>query len=241
MINQNIINARVIAAILAAASLVHGAERSDVPAKHKYVAEVAKLAALPVPAAGGILMVGSSIFRKWDSCAQDLAPLPVTNRGFGGSQTEDQLYFFDKIVPSSRAALVVWYCGSNDINAKKTPDSILQRTKEWIGRTQASLPGVHILLVSVIRAPQKRDLGYSPQVAEVNKGLLALASGQPGLSYLDVNPVLETPAGEPVMECYVADKLHLTPEGYHRMVAVLRPIIDRNWKTPSEQTAPHDP
>ena len=76
--------------------------------------------------------------RQMAKVAIDLAPLPVTNRGFGGSKTEDQLFFFDQIVPSSRASLVIWYCGSNDINATKTPDSILQNTKEWIGEDLAS-------------------------------------------------------------------------------------------------------
>jgi hypothetical protein len=222
--------AAFLTAILVAGCAVHGAEPSRPSAKHKYTAEVAKLAAAPAPTPGGVLMVGSSIFRKWESCAQDLAPLPVFNRAFGGSRTEDQLFFFDQIVPSSRAGLVVWYCGSNDVNAKGTPQAIVENTKEWLGRTRAALPQAHILLVSVIRAPQKRQAGRLAQVDAVNQGLLQLASSVPDVAYADVNPALETPAGEPVAECYVADKLHLTPEGYHRMTSVLRPVIEKNWK-----------
>lgn len=176
-------------------------------------------------------MVGSSIFRKWESCVRDLAPLPVVNRAFGGSQTGDQLFFFDKIVPSSRAAVVVWYCGSNDVNGKASPKTILQNAKEWIGRTRAALPQVRIVLVSVIRAPQKRKAGLLATVDEVNKGLVQLAGSVADVAYIDVNPALETTAGEPVAECYVSDKLHLSPEGYRRMTSVLRPVIERNWKT----------
>ncbi|NQX00803.1 hypothetical protein HQ447_09090, partial [bacterium] len=163
----------------------------------KYHDEVAKLAAAPAPASGGILMVGSSIFRKWVSCARDLAPLPVTNRGFGGSQTRDQLLFFDQIVPSAHASVVVWYCGSNDVNARKSPEAILQNTKEWISRTRSALPQARILLVSVIRAPQKREDGKLPQVDAVNQGLLALSESLKGVDYIDVNPALETAAGAP--------------------------------------------
>ena len=210
-------------------------------AEHKYTADVAKLAAAPAPVIDGILMVGSSIFRKWESCAQDLAPLPVTNRGFGGSKTEDQLFFFDQIVPSSRAALVVWYCGSNDLNAKKTPESILNNTKEWIGRTQASLPQARILIVSVIRSPQKREAGRLAQVDETNKALLQLAGSFPGVAFVDVNPSLETASGEPVVECYVSDKLHLTPDGYRRMTSVLRPMIEKNWKASPPSQSPANP
>jgi hypothetical protein len=206
----------------------HGAE-------HRFTKDVAQLAAAPAPAPGGILLVGSSIFRKWTTCTNDLAPLPVVNRAFGGSETPDQLFFFDQIVPSSRASLVVWYCGSNDVNDKTASAKILQNTAEWIHRTQAALPQVRILLVSVIRAPQKRDAGSLAQVDEVNRDLVKLAHALPGVTYADVNPAMETPTGEPVMECYVQDKLHLTPEGYRRMNSVLRPAIEKEWKSATAQ------
>jgi lysophospholipase L1-like esterase len=213
-------------------------EASPSATPHKYSAEVAKFAEAPAPAPGGVLMVGSSIFRKWTNAAADLAPLPVTNRAFGGSRTADQLFFFDQVVPSSRATLVVWYCGSNDINGKETPGSILQRTKEWIAWTQGALPKARILLVSVIRAPQKREAGYLALVDEVNKGLLGLASSIPGVSYVDVNPPLETLGGDPRMECYVPDKLHMTPEGYRAMSSVMLPVMNREWKASSDTRNP---
>jgi hypothetical protein len=199
-------------------------------AEHRFAKDVAQLAAAPAPAPGGILMVGSSIFRKWTTCTNDLAPLPVVNRAFGGSETPDQLFFFDQIVPSSHASLVVWYCGSNDVNDKTASAKILQNTADWIQRTQTALPQVRILLVSVIRAPQKRDAGLLAQVDEVNHGLVKLAGSLPNVAYADVNPSLESPTGESVMECYVQDKLHLTPEGYRRMTSVLRPVIEKEWK-----------
>lgn len=227
------LKAAFLAAILIAGCAVHGAEPGRSSGEHKYAAEVDRLAAAPAPAPGGILMVGSSIFRKWESCARDLAPLPVVNRAFGGSRTEDQLFFFDRIVPSSRAGLVVWYCGSNDVNAKVTPQAIVQNTREWIGRTRAALPKARILLVSVIRAPQKRKAGLLGEVDEANKGLRQLAGSLPDVAYADVNPAMETPAGEPVAECYVEDQLHLTMEGYRRMTSVLRPVIEKSWKAPA--------
>ena len=234
------LKAAFLAAILVAGSIVHGAEPGRPSAEHKYAAEVARLAAAPASAPGGVLMVGSSIFRKWESCARDLAPLPVVNRAFGGSRTEDQLFFFDQIVPASRAGLVVWYCGSNDVNAKVKPKTIVQNSKQWIGRTRAALPQARILLVSVIRAPQKRQAGLLGQVDEVNKGLRQLADSLPDVAYADVNPAMETPAGEPVAKCYVEDQLHLTMEGYRRMTSVLRPLIEKNWKA-SPAPSSHNP
>lgn len=222
--------AATFTAVMVASVLFCAAETSTLPKKQKYVADVAKLAAAPAPAPGGILLVGSSIFRKWASYVEDFAPLPVTNRGFGGSRTADQLFFFDQIVPSSNASIVVWYCGSNDVNGKKPTEEIIKNTKEWIKRAQEALPQARILLVSVIRAPQKREEGKLPPVDEVNKGLLALAGSIKGVTYADVNPAMETPAGEAVSECYLSDKLHLTAEGYRRIASVLKPMIEKNWQ-----------
>ncbi len=224
----------LVAILIATVALTHGAEvKSTTTTTNKYASEVTKLAAAPAPAPGGILMVGSSIFRKWTNCVEMLAPLPVRNNAFGGSQTKDQLFYFDQIVPASHAALVVWYCGSNDVNGKKTPEFILNNTKEWVEKTRAALPGVRIMLVSVIRAPQKRRDGYLATVDAANQELSKLAASVPNVTYVDVNPSLEDAKGEPVMECYVTDKLHLTQEGYRRMTTVLKPVLEKEWKAPT--------
>jgi lysophospholipase L1-like esterase len=188
------------------------------------------LAAAPAPAPGGILLVGSSIFGRWQSCTNDLAPLPVLNRAFGGSVTGDQLFFFDQIVPSSRAAVVVWYCGSNDVYSRQTAAGIVKNTEKWVQRTRVALPQAHILLVSVMRAPQKREVGLLAKVDAINKGLLQLTTSIPNVTYVDVNPAVETPDGEPVIACYIEDKTHLTPEGYRRMASVLRPLLEKELK-----------
>lgn len=48
-----------------------------------------------------------------------------------------------------------------------------------------------------------------------------------------MNPLLETADSEPVIECYVSDKLHLKAEGYRRITSVLKPVLTENWKPSS--------
>ena len=53
------------------------------------------------PAACQVLFVGSSSIVKWkDSLAADMAPMPVINRGFGGSHIEYVNRWFDAIGPA---------------------------------------------------------------------------------------------------------------------------------------------
>ena len=197
---------------------------------NKYTAEVAKFALQPVPAPGGVLLVGSSNFRKWTNAVTDLAPLPVTNRAFGGSQTSHQLMFFDQVVPPCRPGLVVWYCGSNDIKGKKDATSILERTEEWISRVKQMDSAAAVLLVSVIRAPQKHRDGQVAVVDAVNRGYEEIARSKEGVFYVDVNPALQSPTGESRAELYISDGLHLNGEGYHQMTPLLKPAIEKHWK-----------
>ena len=197
---------------------------------NKYTAEVAKFALQPVPAPGGVLLVGSSNFRKWTNAVTDLAPLPVTNRAFGGSQTSHQLMFFDQVVPPCRPGLVVWYCGSNDIKGKKDATSILERTEEWISRVKQMDSAAAVLLVSVIRAPQKHRDGQVAVVDAVNRGYEEITRSKGGVFYVDVNPALQSPTGESRAGLYVEDGLHLNAEGYRQMTTLLKPAIEKHWK-----------
>ena len=198
--------------------------------RSKFAGEVEKFSTMPSPEPGGILLVGSSIFKRWTNAVSDLAPLPVTNRAFGGSQTSHQLTFFDQVVPPCRPALIVWYCGSNDIKGKRDAASILGRTEEWINRVKQMDPTTGVLLVSVIRAPQKHRDGQVAVVDAVNRGYEEIARSKEGVFFVDVNPALQSTTGEPKAELYVQDGLHLNGEGYHQMTTLLKPAIEKYWK-----------
>lgn len=199
-------------------------------ATNKFSEEVGRFASMPIPAPGGVLLVGSSTFKRWTNSVQDLSPLPVTNRAFGGSQTSHQLMFFEQVVPPCRPQLIVWYCGSNDIKGKKDPHSVLQRTEEWLDKVMKYDSSIQVLLVSIHRCPQKRRDAQIEGVDAVNQGYQKLAQKRAGVFYVDVNPALQNSAGESRGELYVEDGLHLNVEGYHQMTALLKPAIEKYWK-----------
>ena len=197
---------------------------------NKFSAEVGRFASLPTPVPGGVLLVGSSTFKRWTNAIQDLAPLPVTNRAFGGSQTSHQLIFFDQVVSPCHPKLIVWYCGSNDIKGKKEPQSVLQRTEEWLDMVMKYDSSIQVLLVSIHRCPQKRRDGQIEGVDSVNQGYQQLSQKRAGVFYVDVNPALQNSAGESRGDLYVDDGLHLNVEGYRQMTTLLRPAIEKLWK-----------
>src|SRR5215467_611994 len=85
------------------------------------------------PAPCQVLFVGSSSIVKWkETLATDMAPMPVINRGFGGSHIEYVNRWFDQIVAPYHPRAIVFYAGENDIDAGKSGEgrSRLRRVHE---------------------------------------------------------------------------------------------------------------
>ena len=51
---------------------------------------------------------------------------------------------------------VVYYCGSNDVNARQTAADVVARIRDFHERLERALPSTRMFFVSVIRAPDKR-------------------------------------------------------------------------------------
>ena len=132
------------------------------------------------PVKGGILFVGSSIFRHWKEVANQMAPLPVLNRAFGGSRTADQLARFDQLVPVYEPKVVVYYCGSNDLNAKPAdaPEEIFARFRIFSERVQARDPATRLIYVTATRSPDR--VARWEQVDHYNALARAYCAATPG-------------------------------------------------------------
>jgi hypothetical protein len=173
------------------------------------------------------VFVGSSIFRLWTSVAEDMAPLPGYNRGFGGSETPDVLYYMDRIVVPYRPRFVVYYCGSNDVSSGSSAAEITARIRQFHERLQRDLPGTRLFFVSVIRAPQKRNRWAT--VDSVNAQVRQYVATAKNIEFIDVNPILLDARGEVQGALYLPDSLHYKPEAYTLFTSVVKPVLQRAW------------
>jgi lysophospholipase L1-like esterase len=180
------------------------------------------------PPQNAILFVGSSIFRLWKNLPEQMAPLPVFNRAFGGSQTHEILAYMDKIVLPYKPKMIVYYCGSNDINANVPPQSIAGNFKEFVARVQQQLPKTRIFYVTINRAPQKMDKWS--QVDEANALIKTYCAKNKRLGFIDVNPALFDASGKPRMDLYLPDQLHFKEPAYTDFTAIIKPVLAKAWK-----------
>jgi lysophospholipase L1-like esterase len=180
------------------------------------------------PPTGSILFVGSSIFRLWKGLTEQMSPLPVFNRAFGGSRTHEILAYTDRIVLPYQPRVIVYYCGSNDINASVPPGRIAGNFGEFVDRVRLELPETRIIFVSINKAPQKKEKWA--EVDEANRLVKEYCARHKGLRYVDVNPVLFDRNGQPRTELYLPDNLHFRDPAYTELAKIIKPAVASAWK-----------
>jgi lysophospholipase L1-like esterase len=179
------------------------------------------------PPKGAILFIGSSIFRNWKDLKSQMAPLPVFNRAFGGSRTWEVLDRMNQVVLPYEPRIIVYYCGSNDVNAGEAAEPIFTRFREFVARVHERLPATRIFYVSINRAPQKRDRW---DIVDAANGLVReYCATDQRLRFIDVNPVLFDAEGNPRLELYLPDQLHFRAPAYEEFTRVVKPVVAEAW------------
>jgi lysophospholipase L1-like esterase len=175
------------------------------------------------PPTNAILFLGSSSIRKWTTLAQDFPGHKVINRGFGGSQVSDSVYYFDRIVLPYKPKMIVFYAGSNDINAGKTPETVVNDFKAFMQKVESALPGTKVAFISINTSPSRwKDV---EKVKQANQEIAGLTAKDDKLVFIDTFPALLDSAGKPRPELYVFDRLHLSAKGYAIWTSIIAPYL----------------
>lgn len=178
---------------------------------------------------GEILFYGSSSWRIWKDIKTDLAPLPVINRGFGGSTIPELIHYAERVVFPHEPKLLVIYGGENDLSGKKykSAEQMFDSYRQFVSLVQNRLPKTKICFVSMKLSPSRRQ--HWETVKKGNAMIKSFSTGK-RLSYIDINPVLFNANGTVKSELYTKDSLHLNPQGYHEYAKVLKPFLQKKYK-----------
>lgn len=176
------------------------------------------------PPKGAIVGVGSSSMRGWHSTIkEDLHPLTIVPRGFGGSNFNDLLHYMDRIVLSYRPRAILVYEGDNDSQLGIAPERIAQLAKVFADRVHAELPDCRIYFLSI--KPSIRRWNIWPQMQEANRLLEAMCAEDPRLTYIDIATPMLDDEGQPKEDIFMDDKLHLVRSGYIIWRDAVRPVL----------------
>ena len=181
--------------------------------------------AVSPPDSGIVLFVGSSSIRRWEGLAAAFPNHSVLNRGFGGSQFSDLIYYADQLIFSYQPARILVYEGDNDINAGKSTRVVLRDAKRLVKMIQRKMPGVPIAFICP--KPSISRWHLKDQYLQTNAALKAFADRKSGLDYLDIWYPSLGEDGKPRPETFVEDQLHMNEKGYVVWKEVIGAYLDK--------------
>jgi lysophospholipase L1-like esterase len=180
------------------------------------------------PAEGAILFTGSSSIAMWQDVADHFPDHEVINRGFGGSEFSDLLYYKERVIYPYKPSKIFIYEGDNDIAAGEDPKDILKEAKKLRKAIKKELPGVPVIFISA--KPSVSRWHLRQKYEELNKGLQKYAKKTKNTEYADVwTPALDE-NGEVRKDIFLEDNLHMNAKGYKIWQEVLTPYVEGTGK-----------
>jgi len=172
-----------------------------------------------------ILFTGSSTIRKWNDINTYFPNYNVLNRGFGGSQMTDLVYYFDKLILPYKPKQIFIYEGDNDINAKKTTEEVLQKADELLALIKAKLPK-KTKVVFIGAKPSIAREALRPQYEAFNAAFKAWTKKNK-VGYVDVWTPMLNNDGTLMRDLFIEDGLHMNKKGYDIWGPVLAKYVGK--------------
>ena len=166
-----------------------------------------------MPPPGAIVVTGSSSIARWNGAMpEDLAPLSVIPRGFGGSAMADVLHFVDRIVIPYGPRAVVIYEGDNDTGRFRVPPAtIASELEQIIAAVHAELPETRVYVMSV--KPSLARQAVWDKAQEANALYREVAAADDRVHYMDVATPFLKADGTVMDDIFIDDGLHLNEKG----------------------------
>ncbi len=187
--------------------------------------EVRALRRQPAPT-DGVVFVGSSSIRLWDTLAHDMAPHRVIQRGFGGARIWGVVRYAEGLINVHNPDWVVVYAGSNDITGSATdlsPEGVHEGYRALIEKIHATNPQVQIVYLAIFPTPSRWAVWNHVQRA--NALIEATTHTDPRLHFIDCGASFLGRDGTPDRSLFQDDDLHLNPRGYAIWAACLKSTL----------------
>ncbi len=188
--------------------------------------------------AEGILFLGSSSIRRWDTIERDVTPYRPIQRGYGGAKYSDLAIYAERLIHPHQYRAAVIFVG-NDVSGKPTdhtPDQVEAFVRHVLGVSNAHQPGAPVLLIEV--TPTKKRWAVWAKIRQVNARLREIALSTPDVYFIPTASHYLRPDGSPRTELFVDDLLHLNDDGYQIWGSLIRRRLDEVFRLMVTAVAP---
>lgn len=170
-----------------------------------------------------ILFTGSSSIHLWHNLAESFPGKNILNRGFGGSEMSDMLYYAPQLILKHKPKLVFIYEGDNDIAAGRSAEQILANADSLIKIIRAALPKTKIVFISP--KPSGSRWHLKAQYEDFNSKLDQFTKSRKRVYFANVwLPMLDA-TGNLLPGLFLDDNLHMNEKGYFIWTKVLNQFL----------------
>jgi hypothetical protein len=161
-----------------------------------------------------ILFAGSSSIRLWSTLEKDMAPYPVIQRGYGGSKLSDFVVYAHRIFdPHPCKAIVIFI--ANDISGgdnDKRPKEVAGLFRNLLKTIRKTHPDTPVFWIAITPSPSRWKVW--PQIKEANDLIKNFCNKKDNTYFISTDYAFLNESGQPDIEFFRADRLHLTEKGY---------------------------
>ena len=194
--------------------------------EEKYIKALKERAAVE-PAECDVMFFGSSSIRLWKSLHEDMAPLTVVNRGYGGATLRDLHYNYQTVMAHYKPKAFVFYC-DNDLRTKAEIDipvgELFDLARLLFKRIEQEYPGTPIYFLAVKHSKRREAIRDRQAVYNALMKEYCERSNN-NVIYVDTCTPLLTANCEIDTTLFTDDNIHLNAEGYKRWTKILRELL----------------
>ena len=194
---------------------------------YPFTEEIAKFELLDKkqsPPKNPIVFVGSSSVRKWQDLESTYPGYPILNRGFGGSNFKDLMYYADQTMFKYKPSKIFIYEGDNDLAQGDSPELVFENLLKTVKMIRDELGDVPVVIISPKPSIARWNLKRAYET--VNSYFKTYAEFHDNIEFVDVwTPSLDK-NGMVLQDIFVEDNLHMNDKGYEIWRKTILPLLD---------------
>lgn len=177
------------------------------------------------PPENAVLFVGGRDVRLWASLAEDMAPVAVIQRGFGGAQLPHIDYYRDRVIHPYKPRAIVIMAGDADLAdvRGRRPEDVLDDFRTLVLSLRAENLNAPVYFVSIRPSPARKERWYGAQRA--NALIADYVSGERAMYFIDATPGMLDERGNIRKELFRWDRLSLNDKGYEVLTEAIKPVL----------------
>lgn len=171
------------------------------------------------------LIVGSSSVRMWKDIDRYFPGHKFLNRGFGGSQMSDVIYYKEDLIFRHPLEKLFLYEGDNDIVWGKSVGRVKRDFKKVLREVRKRMPDTRVYIISVKPSLQKNRMEKQRKYLRLNRWMKRYCQRKEQLRFVNVWPAMLSENGTPREELFIKDGIHMTGKGYEIWADKITPLL----------------